>query len=128
MSLGSSNELLFHSRAKKEDGRYLSTMQVLPKPLVYKGNLFATMEHAYHSEKFNSKYASHPIPSRLLELSKRLQIEGDIVDPKEAKKYGGKMSFKKLEVTLDVAKFNPDRVAIMTQIALSRIRVDYKFA
>lgn len=128
MSLGGSKELLFHSRSKTDDGRYLSTMQVSPKPLVYKGNLFATMEHAYHWEKFDENYASHPIPSRLLEFRKRLQIEGDIVDPKEAKKYGGKMSFKQLKVTLDTAKFNPDRVEIMTEIALARIRVDPKFA
>ena len=128
MSLGGSKELLFHSRSKTDDGRYLSTMQVSPKPLVYKGNLFATMEHAYHWEKFDENYASHPIPSRLLEFRKRLQKEGDIVDPKEAKKYGGKMSFKKLKVTLDAAKFNPDRVEIMTEIALARIRVDPKFA
>ena len=126
MSLGSSK--LFYSKAKWADGRYLSTMQVSPKPLVYKGNLFATMEHAYHWEKFDENYASHPIPSRLLEFRKQLQIEGDIVDPKEAKKYGGKMSFKKLKVTLDAAKFNPDRVEIMTEIALARIRVDPKFA
>ena len=128
MSLGGSKELLFHSRSKTDDGRYLSTMQVSPKPLVYKGNLFSTMEHAYHWEKFDENYASHPIPSRLLEFRKRLQKEGDIVDPKEAKKYGGKMSFKKLKVTLDAAKFNPDRVEIMTEIALARIRVDPKFA
>ena len=128
MSLGGSKELLFHSRSKTDDGRYLSTMQVSPKPLVYKGISFATMEHAYHWEKFDPKYASHPIPSRLLEFRKRLQIEGDIVDPKEAKKYGGKTTFKKLNVTLDTARFNPERVAIMTEIALARNRVDSKFA
>ena len=47
MSLGGSK--IFYSNAKWADGRYLSTMQVSPKPLVYKGgkrNLFQRQPHS----------------------------------------------------------------------------------
>jgi len=128
MSLGEKNEILFHIRGKTDESRYISTMNLLQNPLDYKGGSFRSMEHAYHCEKFNPKYASHDTPGRLLELSKRLQTDGDIVDPKDAKKFGGKKSFQNLKVTLNVSNFNPDREMIMMDIAMARTRVDPKFA
>lgn len=121
------NELVFHSRAKTNDAKYLSTMQITPNPLNYKGNLFVSMEHAYHSEKFNSKYSSTITPGHLSELQKHLQVTGNISDPKEAKRFGGKGNFRKLKVTLDTNKFNPNRYKIMMDIALARVSADPRF-
>ena len=120
--------LKFHTRAASDDARYLSTMEVLPAPLMYDGELYPTMEHAYHAAKLDPKYAPGVTPARLAELRGRLQSTGDIAEPKAAKTYGGKGSFKKLKVTLDAAAFNPDRATIMKEIASARVLVDAKFA
>ena len=120
--------LKFHTRSASDDGRYLSTMEALPAPLMYDGALYPSMEHAYHAAKFDPKYAQGVDPSRLAELRERLQSSGDIAEPKAAKTYGGKGNFKKLKVTLDAAAFNPDRATIMKEIASARVLVDAKFA
>ena len=118
----------FHSRAASEEGRYLSTMASLPAPLIFEGEAYPTMEHAFHAAKINPKYIADLTPGKASELRKRLQVGGDIELAKDAKLFGGKGNFKKLKLTLDQAAWNEDRASVMRDVADARAIVDERFA
>jgi predicted NAD-dependent protein-ADP-ribosyltransferase YbiA (DUF1768 family) len=120
--------LKFHSAAADGDGKHLSTLVTLDEPLIHSGEQYRSMEHAFHAAKLQSIYFPDADRGRLAELRSRLQPDGDIVDSKAAKAYGGATSFKRLKLKFDTAKWNEDRTSVMKEVAAARALVDSRFA
>ena len=114
--------MLFFSRSKDLDARYLSTMQVCE--LNIDGRVYMSMEHYFQSQKYP--------------LDKQYMFEkgGVYVLPKDAKRAGGKGGMKKNKCALDLDRWNgfslenPNdfhRIRIMKKAIWARFKQDKRF-
>ena len=114
--------MLFFSRSKDLDARYLSTMQVCE--LIIDGRVYLSMEHYFQSQKYP------------LEKQYMFEKGGVYVLPKDAKRAGGKGGMKKNKCALDLDRWNgfsPEnpndfhRIRIMKKAIWARFKQDKRF-
>jgi predicted NAD-dependent protein-ADP-ribosyltransferase YbiA (DUF1768 family) len=127
-------DLLFHSKSKLDDGKYLSNFARLetgsencvlkidhemfqtPNDIL-KNKEFLSIEHAFQCYKLAISGASEDVIDKLMSLE----------DMKEVKKMGGKGSFKKLKLELDVKKWSGISDNLMRHLVKQRLLVDNKY-
>jgi len=97
--------------------RQLSAFWPCSEPIEIDGNLFRSIELAFHYEKF--KRTDKP------ELGK-VYILGGLFDGDEGKGkvYSGKASMKKLGCSLDVGRWNKESVEVMRNLIRMRLSKD----
>uniref|UniRef100_A0A7S4K919 NADAR domain-containing protein n=1 Tax=Odontella aurita TaxID=265563 RepID=A0A7S4K919_9STRA len=91
-----------------------------PRTLTIRGRCYPSAEHAFQAAK--AKCSTIP------KLSKQFEVGGKINEqPGSAKKAGGKGSYKKAGVELDVVKWNRERDHAMEAIVRARFDEDEDF-
>lgn len=115
--------VVFYSKSKDVDARYLSTMTPPPAPLVLdvdgESLSFPSMEHAFQALKY-----SDPELRRLFCVG---GVYGEL-EPTRVKSKGGKKAMALRGVSLDVPAWNARRDRVMADIAAARARVDPAFS
>ena len=111
--------VLFYSKSKDKSLAYLSNFTLLSTPIAFRGLRFQSAEHAFQASKY--------IVSGRKDIAARFAVGGDITTPQDAKRAGGKAGFQRLEVKLDVDRWQEERVAMMTGIIVARFRCDPQF-
>lgn len=114
--------VLFYSRSKDKDARYLSSMQ--PCELHIDGKTYMSMEHYFQSQKY-------PTSKRYL-----FEKNSTIKEPKKAKSAGSKSGMKKNGEVLDLDHWNgmskdhPNefhRIRVMKKAIWARFKQDKRF-
>ena len=117
--------ILFHSRGKSEDSKYLSNFTAVENGLCIeesymieemRGKCFPTIEHAFQATKLVISNASQNI---LEDLNEK--------DAKDAKSMGTKTFFKKKKLVLDVDRWNKMSTEVMKLLITYRYNQDSKF-
>ena len=115
-------KMLFFSRSKDEDARYISTMQVCE--IVIDGKKYMSMEHYFQSQKYP------PEKRHLFEKGGLYKM------PKEAKRAGGKGGMKKNKCKLNITQWNGmskdnnndfHRIYVMKRAICARFQQDKRF-
>lgn len=122
--------LLFYSKSKLADNKYLSNFarletgclkidhELFPTPNdILKNKLFVSIEHAFQCYKLAISGAPEAVIDDLMALE----------DAHEVKKMGGKGSFKKLKLELDVKKWSIMSDNLMRHLVKQRLIVDDKY-
>lgn len=121
------NSLLFFSRSKDNDGKYLSNFAILcdggeivideryPIKMLI-GKRFRSIENAFQASKL-------AISNAPMELINKLEK----MEPEDSKKMGSKTMFKKHNLELDVLKWNKESYEIMRLLVLYRFENDSRF-
>jgi len=107
------NNILLHSRAKCEGGKYLSNFYTCA--ILFRRKKFDSVENAFQAAKFQLSNKS--------EYFEKLNYKTAI----EAKKMGSKGGMKKLGAILDVNEWNKSKDEIMKSILISRYMNNHKF-
>ena len=100
-------KMYYFSRSK--DNKWLSTFNVA-NPFKYNGMEYPTVEHAFHAQKVADE--DPMVETYRIALSTNVD---DVLKPNEAKKFGGKTSFKENDFTLR-DDWNSVRLKIMEEI------------
>ena len=125
---GDEEEIFFYSKSKEDPYRpfpHIPTnwKRVLsnfyPSRIIVRGNGFPTAEHAFHGMKILLA-SSGPTEAALHAL-----LECD--SAADAKKFGGRASFKAWKIQLDLPKWAQLRVQIQREITMARVRSDPLF-
>lgn len=115
------NYILFYSKSKNLDHRYLSNFQVFDKGFVVDetfafkeliGRRFHSIENAFQA----SKLCCAHFDTEQIDLLEK-------ISPVEARRYGSKMNFKKHNKALDVEAWN--RVSTTVMKHLLKLRYEY---
>ena len=119
--------IYFFSKSKDPDYKYLSNFQITPEPLLFMGAPFRSIEHAFQAAKFLSLKGRKPAEtiSLFLKFSTRGPYGG--LDPAKVKSLGGKGSFKKEKVELDIKEWNRSAPLVMKELVVARCQVDPKY-
>ena len=105
---------------EKEWRKYLSNFQSLPNGLQWDNNYFPNLEHAFHYEKF--KRSTKP------ELrNKYVGKESNFNSNAKARSHSGKGSMKNLNVTLNVKKWDKERIEVQKNLLIARFDQDLTF-
>lgn len=100
--------------------RYISNFQNVPNGLKWDMQTFPNIEHAFHYEKY--KRTNKP------ELKERyVGITSSFPNNGQAKVFSGKKAMKENGVTLDVQRWNRERVDVNAQLLQARLEQDPKF-
>ena len=99
--------MYYFSRSK--DNKWLSTFNVA-SPFKYNGMEYPTVEHAFHAQKVADD--DPMVETYRIALSTNVD---DVLKPNEAKKFGGRASFKENDFTLR-DDWNSVRLKIMEEI------------
>jgi len=120
------NTLLFFSRSKLDDGKYLSNFSVISDgdividerfPIqMLNGKRFHSVENAFQACKLAISNAPMDLINNIQEIS-----------PMDAKKMGSKTMFKKNKLVLDVNTWNSMSYNIMRMLIVYRFENDIKF-
>ena len=120
----------FYSKSKKAKDiilagdvfwkRYLSNFQNVPGALSWDGHLFPNVEHAFHYEKF--KRSNKP------ELGLRyVGVPSSFSTNAKAKIFSGRKTMRANGATLDIDRWNRDRVDVNESLLKARFATDEKF-
>lgn len=119
------NYLIFHSRGAtlksknnpynldQDATRILSNFGMIP--IMWRGNLYPTVEHAFQGAKYLLA-TDRPDKETLFRTG------SVIIDPRDAKKHGGKQGMKKHHANLDVEKWNSMSEEIMRQLIIEKAK------
>tara|TARA_Y100000389_G_scaffold80481_1_gene77134 strand:- start:6 stop:515 length:510 start_codon:yes stop_codon:yes gene_type:complete len=117
--------ILFYSKSKNLDHRYLSNFQVIDRGIVIDekfpfhelhGKCFHSIENAFQA----SKLCCAKFDTESLDIIQTLS-------PLEAKKFGSKSNFKKHKKELDVISWNKMSIQVMKKLLKLRYDNDEKF-
>ena len=110
--------LLVHSRAKSEDGKYLSSMN--PFIIKYENVEYKSIENAFQAAKIKFSMGNNEDLIRVFNCIIN-------AEPKESKKFGTATFFKKNNIKLDRKKWNTESVQIMEKLLQTRYDSDVNF-
>ena len=122
--------VMFFSKSKGYDAKYLSNFTVLTIPLcvaddypieLIRNKQFPSVEHAFQASKiaFSGGDESHV---------QRMETGSvDAITPHECKHMGSKASFKKLGLQLDIVTWSKLSRELMQYLLIARTRVDTRF-
>ena len=110
--------MIFHSRAKNCTSPFIeSAMRDLSNfssfDVVYEGNVYSTVEHAYQALKYSCTTNPDLVHSIRDEFSTKTAVQ--------AKSSGSKKEMKKRGVVLDVSKWNECNLGIMKNLISSKL-------
>lgn len=117
--------LVFHSRSKHEDGKYLSNFIPVNEGLtvecikieILKGKVFPSIEHAFQGVKFAMSGAHDGLLNELIQCTDAVQVQ----------KMGQKKYFDKCGLKLDINKWSKCSVPLMRHLVRQRIIKDEKY-
>ena len=121
--------LLYHSRSKTDDGKYLSNFAKMEKEVyieideekykrdVLKEKKFESIEQAFQGYKLAISGCSESVIDDLINTE----------DGKEVKKKGGKGFFKKLKLELDISNWSRESDDFMRYLVRKRLMVDERY-
>lgn len=115
--------IMFFSKSKSALGKYLSNFHL--SPVKYRKLTFPSVEHAYQAAKF--LFADDK--QRGQELFATLAVggqNGKLTSP-QAKSFGGKGSWKRLGLQLNIREWSKHEVKIMKTLLKSRLKHDKLF-
>lgn len=115
--------LIFHSRSKCEEGRYLSNFTAIDITIdgffdydVLKGKVFPSIEHAFQGAKLAMSGADDQQIDELISCN-----------ASEAQRMGQKKYFDQQGLKLDVAKWSKCSIPLMRYLVKQRIQNDEKY-
>lgn len=115
--------LMFYSKSKEPNLKYLSNFEPSDVKIKVYGNtmIFPSIEHGFQAMKY--------VVSDQMQIAKEFE-KGEkygFRSPKDIKKEGGKMAFKKRKVSLKVIQWEENKLRIMKKLVNSRYTSDAKF-
>lgn len=104
--------------------KYLSNMQLLPRPLTYKGKEYPSVEHGFQAAKY--RHVNEDKPKKVLKM---FEVGGAYANLSTAR-VKGKADSKAMEahgVTLNTTDWDKKKESIMAHLLKERTKVDPRF-
>ena len=134
------NDIWFYSKSKVDElslagdknfRKYLSNFQDIKTGLTWKGKKFPNVEHAFHWEKWQR--TNHPELASLYEINDEdgkswFQRNHCEKANAKAKQFSGRSSMTEKGATLNVERWNCERINVNKQLLEARYEQDDKFA
>ena len=118
-----------HTKGKTACECYMSNLQMLPEPLVYKGKRYPSIEHAFQAAKYDFTDALVGAKQSPAEVKTWFEVGHQYgeLPATEAVSKGKKGNMTKLKLALRIAEWNRRSVPVMRELMKARAQVDPAF-